>query len=711
MTEFNGILPVFSQALTNRGYTELTPVQKVVTDPELIGSDLLVSAQTGSGKTVAFGLALAPTLLGDAEKFGRVDASLALVIAPTRELALQVTRELEWLYAPSGGKVTSCVGGMDIRKERDALSRKPHIVVGTPGRLCDHIKRGSFDTSQLKSVVLDEADEMLDMGFREELEYILDTSPKDRRTLLFSATVPKSILSMAKRYQNDAKRIATKEEEKQHLDIEYQGIIIAPNDRDNAIVNLLRFHEAKNAIIFCSTRAAVNHLTSRLTNRGFSVVALSGELSQAERSNALQSLRDGRAQICVATDVASRGIDLPGLALVIHADIPKRRDTLLHRSGRTGRAGSKGISALIVPHNWRTRTERLLDSAKLKADWIKPPSIQDILDKDHERFLANPALNDPITEEEKAPIAELVEKYSQEQLAAALLRTHKTQKPAPEELLDAAPSEIQRQNRERFKDSEWISLSVGRNDSAEARWLLPMICGAGHLTKANIGAIKIDSNKTYVELTHDAIDGFFDAVGESGKMEKGIIATRFEGKPPISSGGGFGGGGRRDRSDRGRGGKDNRGGERRGRGDRNTGPERDSRIKTYKSSSRPTPRDSGDSDYKRSPKKKYDDKNPRDDKYGGGKSDKPKRDGKSSSGERSKLSFKKKPDGDSRDKPRHEAPYKSKPKNNSKDGDKPYKAKTKGEFRDKSRSDKPKSGAKHKFIPKNGAKGSKSFKK
>src|SRR5262249_11300274 len=207
--------------------------------------------------------------------------------------------------------------------------------------------------------------EMLDLGFREDLEFILDSAPTDRRTLMFSATVPRSIATLAKNYQRDAVRISTASEQKQHVDIEYRALVVAPSDRENAIINVLRYYEARNAIVFCSTRAAVNHLTARFNNRGFSVVALSGELSQNERTHALQAMRDGRARVCIATDVAARGIDLPGLELVIHADLPTNPETLLHRSGRTGRAGRKGVSALIVPNNARRRTERLLQNAKL----------------------------------------------------------------------------------------------------------------------------------------------------------------------------------------------------------------------------------------------------------------------------------------------------------------------------------------------------------
>ena len=531
MKEFEGVLPAFNQALDKRGYENLTPVQTIVLTPEFEGEDLLVSAQTGSGKTVAFGLAMAPTLLDGAKSFTKTNAPLALVIAPTRELALQVKRELEWLYAISGATIASCVGGMDIRDERRSLKQGPHIVVGTPGRLRDHIERGFFDTSQLKAVVLDEADEMLDMGFRDELQFILDTTPKERRTLLFSATMPRTIMSMAKQYQNNAKRITTKAESKQHSDIAYQAFSIAPSDRENAIINLLRYHEDTSTIIFCGTRMGVNHLNSRLTNRGFSVVALSGELSQSERSHALQSLRDGRAKVCVATDVASRGIDLPGLGLVIHADIPQNSEILLHRSGRTGRAGSKGISAVITTHNLRRKAERILHGAKVKAIWGNPPSIKEILQRDHERFLADPVLSEPIKEEEQQAIKELLERYNPDQVAAALIRTHNTKRPAPEELLDAVPDSGGDKNHGNFKNSVWISLSIGRNASADPKWLLPMICGAGHLTKDKVGAIRIDQNETYVEILAEVADDFFTAVGPKGKMEKNIIVTRLKDVP------------------------------------------------------------------------------------------------------------------------------------------------------------------------------------
>ena len=368
------MIDALARALAARGYDTLTPVQEAVLAPGLEGADMLVSARTGSGKTLAFGLAIAPALLGDAPAFGPAGAPLGLVIAPTRELAMQVRRELAWLYAEAGAVLASAVGGMDIREERRVLGRGAHVVVATPGRLRDHLERGAIDLSGLRAVVLDEADEMLDLGFREDLELILGRTPPERQTLLFSATVPAAIAELAEGYQRDARRIAAGSAERGHSDIAYLAHEVAPRDAENAVVNVLRYHEAPGAIVFCNTRAAVARMATRLANRGFPVVALSGELSQAERTHALQAMRDGRARVCVATDVAARGIDLPGVDLVVHAELPTGADTLQHRSGRTGRAGRKGSSVLIVPPAARSRARRLLGLVRVQAAWGPAPS-------------------------------------------------------------------------------------------------------------------------------------------------------------------------------------------------------------------------------------------------------------------------------------------------------------------------------------------------
>ncbi|MBI1418278.1 MAG: DEAD/DEAH box helicase [Limimaricola sp.] len=524
------MIPTLAAALAERGYDQLTPVQEAVTDPALGDADLLVSAQTGSGKTVGFGLAIAPTLLGNDTVFGPATAPLALVVAPTRELAMQVKRELAWLYAQTGAVLASTVGGMDMRDERRTLERGAHIVVATPGRLRDHIMRNTLDMSAIRAVVLDEADEMLDLGFREDLEFILAAAPESRRTLMFSATVPAAIARLAESYQKDAQRISTVAERSQHADIAYRALNVAPQDAENALINVLRFHEAPNAIVFANTRAAVTRLTTRLSNRGFQVVALSGELSQTERSHALQAMRDGRARVCVATDVAARGIDLPNLDLVIHADLPSNSEVLLHRSGRTGRAGRKGVSALIVPPKMRRKAEMLLKGARVTAEWAAPPSADEVLRRDEERLLTDPVWTDDFTEAETGFAARLLELYSPDVIAAAYLRLHAGRHSAPEDLADPGAPPPPRPT---FGPSRWFRLNAGKNDRVEARWLLPLLCKAGDVSKDAIGAIRIRAGETFVEISEAQASGFLAALGPEMKLEGGAVLSPLDTPPDL----------------------------------------------------------------------------------------------------------------------------------------------------------------------------------
>lgn len=529
---FENIPPLLDEALTARGYTTLTPVQDAVIADEAVGRDLVVSAQTGSGKTVAFGLAMAPQILdGGLVSLAREPA--ALIIAPTRELALQVSRELMWLYAKAGVRIATCVGGMDASKERRTLNQGAQIVVGTPGRLRDHLERGALDLSALKVAILDEADEMLDMGFREELEEILNATPEGRRTLLFSATMPKPIVSLAKRYQRDALRISTVGEDRGHGDISYQVVTVAPPDIENAVVNLLRLHEAETAILFCATRENVRRLHASLTERGFNVVALSGEHSQSERNHALQSLRDRRARVCVATDVAARGIDLPNLSLVVHVELPRDAEGLQHRSGRTGRAGRKGTAVLIVPYQRRKRVESMLRGAKIEADWIKVPTAADIRAKDHDRLLETLLAPVEVEDEDRALGAKLLETMSAEDIAAALVRVHRAKMPQAEDLLDDGSRERQRDDhRAGFDDSVWFKLNVGRRNNADPKWILPLLCRRGGVTKNDIGAIRIAANETHVGIAAAAVAKFTKAIAQPGHDEDNDVEIVQANGPP-----------------------------------------------------------------------------------------------------------------------------------------------------------------------------------
>jgi ATP-dependent RNA helicase DeaD len=572
-----------------------------------LDQDLLVSAQTGSGKTVAFGLAAASTLLGDAERMGRAGPPLALAIAPTRELAIQVSRELTWLYGKAGAVVVSCVGGMDARREQRLLANGCHIVVGTPGRLRDHIERGHLDLSGLKVAVLDEADEMLDLGFREDLEFILDAAPTERRTLLFSATIAKDIASLARRFQRDAVRIDTTSLNEPHGDIEYRVISVAPNEVERAVVNVLRHIDAPGALVFCSTRETVRRLYASLRERGFDVVTLSGELSQRERSDALQALRDGRARVCVATDVAARGLDLPDLGLVIHADLPVNRAGLLHRSGRTGRAGRKGVSVLLAPYQRRRRVEQILSSANIEAVWSGPPTAEDIRAGDMKRLLEDPSLTETGTEEEVALATAILATRTPMEIATALIRMRQAALPAPEDMFDdpraslAPPSRTSQDrgsdrgnDRDRGQDRGfdrdggrperlapedvvWFRLSTGRQNNADPKWLIPLICRAGHVTKKDIGQIKIFDRETKFEISKEAEARFTAAIkaaAESGQDQDMRI------EPAVAPAGARGGGGRD---------RDNgpRGGAPRGAGPRDTGP-RDVAPRQY--APRPAPK-------------------------------------------------------------------------------------------------------------------------
>ena len=537
--------PALVGTLVARGYHNPTPVQAEVLQYAAAGADLLVSAQTGSGKTVAFGLAIAADLLGDAEALPRAGAPLALVVAPTRELAMQVHAELSWLYADIGGRVLACVGGMDPRREQRLLAGGAHIVVGTPGRLRDHINRRQLDPSALRAVVLDEADEMLDLGFREELEFILDAAPEKRRTLLFSATIPRDIVSMARRFQRDAVRLTIGTRDEPHKDITYTALCVAAGETTPAVINVLRHHEARLAIVFCPTRDAVRGMWTALNARGFLAVALSGEMAQGERNQALLALRAGRARVCVATDVAARGLDLPELSLVIHAELPMNAQLLLHRSGRTGRAGRKGASILLVQPSRRRRAEAMLHEAGLEANWESVPDSDMIRLRDQQRLLADPILTAPADEEEIAAAEILAAGHDAQSLGVALLRLYRSSLPEEESVtvMPTTPARGARPTREAaphktrdrgervsgnrheaaatVSDGVWLSVSVGRQQKADPKWLLPLLCRIGRVTRNEIGTICILPTETRFEVPSHVAGQFLKADENSVNADRG----------------------------------------------------------------------------------------------------------------------------------------------------------------------------------------------
>ncbi len=389
--------PELSSALAQKGYTALTPVQTAVLDPALAGRDLRITSQTGSGKTVAIGLALRDFVREGSDREGdsnggAVRGPRALVVAPTRELAKQVEEELSWLYAPLGVRVVSVTGGASYRDERRALSgaaaKGPGVVVGTPGRLLDHLQRSSFDAGNLGAVVLDEADRLLDLGFRDDLEAILAFAPKGHRTHLVSATFPREVKALADATQHDPVHVEGTRLGAANADIDHIVHLVDARERVGALINILLANPDEQTLVFARTRADVASIARELKDCGFAVSSLSGEMDQSARNRALSGFKRGDLRVLVATDVAARGIDVQDIARVVHAEPPSDADSYTHRSGRTGRAGRKGTSAILAIAAQLARTTFLLQRAGVAFRFEPIPSAEVIRGAADERTAA-----------------------------------------------------------------------------------------------------------------------------------------------------------------------------------------------------------------------------------------------------------------------------------------------------------------------------------
>jgi ATP-dependent RNA helicase DeaD len=380
--------PELSSALANKGYASLTDVQRAVLDPELGERDLRISSQTGSGKTLAIGFSVRKLVSADSRTSDGIARPHAVVVVPTRELAKQVEVELAWLFARSRVLVTSVTGGSSVRDEWRALARGPSVLVGTPGRLLDHLRRGAVDLGRAGAVVLDEADRMLDLGFRDDLESILEMAPATRRTHLVSATFPREVEALAARVQQAAAHVQGSPIGSANTDIDHIVHLVKPNERVAALVNLLLAAPDEQVLVFARTRADVTRVCEELDELGFAVDALSGEMEQAARHRALSAFKRGDVQVLVATDVAARGIDHRDIARVVQLEPPNDADTYTHRSGRTGRAGRKGKSSIMVQPAGFARLSAMLSRARVKPRFEPIPSAERIAAAQDERLLA-----------------------------------------------------------------------------------------------------------------------------------------------------------------------------------------------------------------------------------------------------------------------------------------------------------------------------------
>ncbi len=548
-------LPVHSAlaaALAARGYETPTPVQAAVLEPALSGRDLLVSSQTGSGKTVAFGTLIAQSLFdltpAAAPAPEKNAPPTALVVAPTRELAGQVQRELQWLFARTETRLAAFTGGTPVTGDLARLRRGVDLVVGTPGRLVDLHQRGALDLSAVQVVVLDEADEMLDLGFKDDLEYLLTRSRAERRTLLFSATLPGEIVRLAATYQRDPARVDPRPggETAVHSDIQYVAHLLRPSDRLAAVVNVLLAAGDSKAIVFCRTREGVGELHQRLVDHGLRATAMSGDRAQGERNRALEALRTGSAQVLVATNVAARGIDLPDVDLIVHADLPDSVDALTHRSGRTGRAGKKGISMVMADLRERPRAERLLAAARVRVPWTTPPTPEQVRRKLEDRLLQGllkeAQADDAARSEDDGLRGDVQGGTLEDRLRAVLperalisvllgreLSRLPTALPlSPPDLArrDGGPATAGRtrpgggrppdRHASVGKPRSWVNpvifrVNLGADAKAEPGWLLPLICRRGGITRKEVGAIRIGPRSSTFEIAADAAADFATA--------------------------------------------------------------------------------------------------------------------------------------------------------------------------------------------------------
>ena len=539
--------PALAAALATKGYDTLTPVQEAVLDEALEGRDLRITSQTGSGKTIAIGFAVRDLLDDLTTSFGGPARPRVLVLAPTRELAKQVADELGWLYAPLRVRVVAVTGGAGYVDQKRALASNPAVVVATPGRLRDALERGRIDASTLAAVVLDEADSMLDLGFREDLDAILAMLPKERRSHLVSATFSRDVVSLADRFQHDAVHVQGTRLGDANSDIEHVVYLVEPRQRVDALVNLLLSDEDAKSLVFARTRADVARIAGELAEAGFVVRTLSGEMEQPERDRALHAFRQGGVQALVATDVAARGIDVRDVARVIQVEPPTDVETYTHRSGRTGRAGRQGTSVLFVAPSHYPAIARGLSRAKIAhrvAPIPRPEAIQRAREEKLVAWLARDGDGETIDPHALSIAERIVKSGGPASVGNALarliekaglhgptrprdVRSH----PAPRQEGDA-PREQRGHRREPRPSAstgnevvtpdqaaaphraaargEWVTFRVtwGSLHGADPRRLLAMACRRGKIRGTDVGAIRVEPSYSLIDVARPVAASF-----------------------------------------------------------------------------------------------------------------------------------------------------------------------------------------------------------
>lgn len=498
------------RALDAMGFEEATPIQTKAIPPIFEGKDIIGQAQTGTGKTCAFGIPAIEMIDSG------VTGVQVLILCPTRELAIQVSEELKNVCKfKKGIKILPIYGGQSIDRQIMALKSRPQIIIGTPGRVMDHMRRHTLKLGNLRMIILDEADEMLNMGFREDIDTILKDIPEERQTLLFSATMPKEILDLTKLYQKDPELIKTVHKELTIPSIDQYYLEVREGSKLELLCRLIDAKNIKLGMVFCNTKKRVDELTSALQTRGYSAEALHGDMKQSERDRVMTKFRKGMIEILVATDVAARGIDVNNIEAVFNYDIPNDEEYYVHRIGRTGRAGKAGVSYSFIFGRDIYKLKDIQRYTKSEILPMQPPTISDV-----EEVKLEGAVNEVLGLLEStgryAKYHPVIEKILEESADATTLDVASVLFSLAFEELDNRSYEHSDLDEDytRYRKDGMVRLflNIGSMDHIQPKNIVQSIASKSSLSGKLIGEIDIHKNFTFVEVPAEFADDVMDSM-------------------------------------------------------------------------------------------------------------------------------------------------------------------------------------------------------
>lgn len=526
------------KALDEMGFEEATPIQSMAIPHVMAGEDIIGQAQTGTGKTCAFGIPAIELL----------DKSLpgiqVLALCPTRELAIQVSEELKNVGKYTRGlQILPIYGGQPIERQITALKKKPQIIIGTPGRVMDHMRRHTLKLENLKMLILDEADEMLNMGFREDIDTIMKDLPEDRQTMLFSATMPKEILDLTRLYQKDAVHLQAVHKELTVPSIEQYYIEVRENSKPELLCRLIDAKNVALGIVFCNTKRRVDDVTSMLQARGYSADALHGDMKQSERDRVMNKFRKGLIDILVATDVAARGIDVNNIDAVFNYDLPSDEEYYVHRIGRTGRAGKSGVSYSFVFGKDYYKLKDIQRYTKSEVHAMKAPTISDVQEVRLEQ--AAEKVTRRLEEGGFTQYNAVIERILEESYDATTLDVASA-------LFQMAFDELESRNYQAGDlDDERTSyskgnmcrlfVSAGSMDGLQPRNLVQGIASHSGMEGRLIGAIEIHKNFSFVEIPLSQVDEVLSSMHNFSFHGKSVYLEKAEKRQRSKSGKSSGG--------------------------------------------------------------------------------------------------------------------------------------------------------------------------